>query len=254
METCKIYGCNRTSEAGPNNEAISIFLRGCNLRCPYCMNSKLVMKEKFNSLNEIPLEDIYDLIKHNEVKFVMISGGEPLFARDLRKLRDFIMDLRNGFDCRVGLSTNGTLDDRYLREVINLISFVSMDIKTSREKYNLVVDTKRKYFRHTYENIIENSEFLHFYKQIAVDSKFIGEKFDYEIRTTLYPPLVDIDTIKEIGRFIKEDTRWSLQQFRVDKNMLSDEAQNVIPYDDEMLNNILDVAKTYTKNATLKYV
>ena len=65
-----IYGFNKTSDAGPDVFAYSIFLGGCNLRCPYCMNSKLV-----TSLEEVSTIE-FDIIKKSimAIKKTTIDG------------------------------------------------------------------------------------------------------------------------------------------------------------------------------------
>ena len=66
MSLPDIYGFNKSSEAGQNEFAASLFLLGCNLRCPYCMNKKLVSEEMWEPgkpLSTIPWNTVKDQIK-----------------------------------------------------------------------------------------------------------------------------------------------------------------------------------------------
>jgi hypothetical protein len=78
--------------------------------------------------------------------------------------------------------------------------------------------------------------------------------FDYEIRTTLYPPFIDEKALRNIGGIIKEGEKWVLQQFRHTKNMLCLDAREVKPYAEKQLKHMLKIAKEFTSNTELRYV
>ena len=61
----------------PEHLACTVFTRGCNMRCPFCQNCSLVIKELFGSVYD---ED--EIIKRiekrkNILEGGCISGGEP---------------------------------------------------------------------------------------------------------------------------------------------------------------------------------
>ena len=60
-----IKGFNKCSEAGIDTFAPAIFLEGCNLCCPYCMNVNLVKRE---------VENIVDI---SEVKAYVLESKSP---------------------------------------------------------------------------------------------------------------------------------------------------------------------------------
>ncbi len=69
----------------PGKVASTVFLPGCNFRCPYCHNRDLVL----NSDNTLtPIDDIIRHIesKNNVLEGVCITGGEPLIQKDLADL------------------------------------------------------------------------------------------------------------------------------------------------------------------------
>ena len=80
-----IRGFMKTTLADyPGKVASSVFLGGCNLRCPYCHNADIV-------LNRSPKIDVKDIISHFEkrkgvIEAVCISGGEPTIWENLPDL------------------------------------------------------------------------------------------------------------------------------------------------------------------------
>ena len=75
MNLPPLYGWNKTSEAGEDVFATSVFLGVCNYRCPYCMNSKIVPKKI--KIPEKSWEPVWEHLAEHDVKIVHISGGEP---------------------------------------------------------------------------------------------------------------------------------------------------------------------------------
>ena len=63
----------------PGHVAGSFFLKGCNLRCPYCYNIGLVLPEVHpDDLSTV--EELFDHLekRRNVLSGLVISGGEPL--------------------------------------------------------------------------------------------------------------------------------------------------------------------------------
>ena len=65
----------------PGRVAGSFFLKGCNLRCPYCYNTELVLgvkNEETSSLNTI--QELFSHLEKRQgiLSGLVISGGEPL--------------------------------------------------------------------------------------------------------------------------------------------------------------------------------
>ena len=74
----KICGLNKTTLLDyPGKVAATVFLGGCNFRCPFCHNSSLVLHE--NQQPEISQEDVLNFLKKRRgiLDGVCITGGEP---------------------------------------------------------------------------------------------------------------------------------------------------------------------------------
>jgi pyruvate formate lyase activating enzyme len=239
----KIYGFNKSSEAGPDNFAPSVFLGACNFRCDYCMNSKLVLD--FASLNEVPIEDIETFVKENECEWINVSGGEVTVHPTLSLINMFIE--MQSWGCKIAISTNGFLPEKLI-EILPHIHYVTMDVKTGIHKYNEVVYAPLREKSSAIFNVM-NSLFL-----LRMTRKRTYEPFDYELRTTMYRPLVGKEEIEEIGMLLRKEERWMLQPFRQAKCMIGEDAYKVEPYTEEEMKDLLEFAKQYSDNAFIRYV
>ena len=66
----------------PGRVACTVFLAGCNFRCPFCHNAGLVTKiDKSLSYDE---RDIIEFLKERKGRLdgVCLTGGEPLLWRE----------------------------------------------------------------------------------------------------------------------------------------------------------------------------
>ena len=107
----------------PGRVACTVFLGGCNFRCPYCHNSELLAAPP--RLMEAGALLAFLEKRRGMLDGVCISGGEPCIHRDLP---DLIREIRaRGFD--VKLDTNGFFPDM-LRELLGegLIDYAAVDI------------------------------------------------------------------------------------------------------------------------------
>ena len=68
-----IHGLNKTTLLDyPGKVASTIFLGGCNFRCPFCHNSSLVLHE--NQQPEISQEDVLNFLKKILVKILKMCA------------------------------------------------------------------------------------------------------------------------------------------------------------------------------------
>jgi len=233
-----IRGFNKTSEAGFDVFATSIFLGGCNLRCPYCMNANLVRKKT----KKIDIEEIKQHVINEKVGWVMISGGEPTITEESSLIA--LLEEIKSWGCKIGMSTNGT-NPETLRQIVPHLNYVALDMKSAKnEDYDNIVGDEKL--------LIMNNVYIS--QSILAVNKLKRKDFDFEIRTTLFPPFINQAAIAEIGTLIRKSDKWVLQQFRHSKNMLDENALNIKPYDENEVKEIVDVAKRFCNNVTLRYV
>lgn len=178
----------------PGHVACTVFTGGCDLRCPFCHNSQLVLEPGKTPIDEAVL---FDLLRRRRgvLDGVAITGGEPLLQPDIG---DFISRIRDmGYS--VKLDTNGTHPAR-LAELLDAgaVDYVAMDVKNSEDRYARTVgiaDFDVSAVRRSIEVIMSTAP-------------------DYEFRTTVVAEFHDIDSFLGIGRMINGAKRYFLQGFR----------------------------------------
>lgn len=186
----------------PGCVACTVFTGGCDLRCPFCHNSQLVLAPSFAP---IPEEDVFAVLRKRRgtLDGVAVTGGEPLLQPDLA---DFLGRVRElGF--RVKLDTNGTHPDR-LASLIErgLVDMVAMDIKNSPERYAATVG-------------IENFDVS---SVRASAQLLLGGSLPYEFRTTTVAEFHDEDSFRGIGEFIRGAEKYYIQNFVDSGSLLTD--------------------------------
>ncbi len=224
----KFSGLQKTSLLDfPDRIASVLFTPGCNLRCPYCHNWKIAIDPQPPFLQEGAALNIL-LSRKRYVDSVVITGGEPCMHKELPR---FIAKLKeNGF--AVKLDTNGFFPE-VLRECMDRVSYIALDLKTSPQKYTLLGadDT---------EGLMRSIELL---KSGSVP---------FEFRTTVVPEIVEAADIPIMGELSKGAKTYALQQFIPDST-LDKRCQNVKPYAPEEIAGFAEVLKKYVAYVVLRF-
>lgn len=168
----------------PGKVACTIFLPGCNFRCPFCHNAALVTNEQADTIKE---EDLFAFLKKRQgiLDGVCITGGEPLLQQDLA---DLIGDIKK-LGYAVKLDTNGSMPER-LEALIRdgLLDMVAMDIKNTPPKYAETAGATADFS----ERICRSVALL---KQGAIP---------YEFRTTVVKEFHRVEDFAQIGCWLAE--------------------------------------------------
>ena len=122
----KIAGLQKTTLLDyPGKVACTVFLAGCNFRCPYCQNAEIAFAQ---GGEDIPQEELLAFLRRRRgiLDGVCVTGGEPLVHARIGELLRKIKAL--GY--AVKLDTNGSFPAR-LKALCaeGLVDFVAMDIK-----------------------------------------------------------------------------------------------------------------------------
>lgn len=109
----------------PDKIATVLFTSGCNLRCPYCHNWRLILNPTGPYLSA---EDALKTLEERKrfIDAVVITGGEPTINADLP---DFICTLKEN-SYLVKLDSNGLLPDM-LEKCVPHLDYIAVDVKTS---------------------------------------------------------------------------------------------------------------------------
>lgn len=193
----RIHGFNKTTLLDyPKHLASTIFIGSCNMRCPFCHNSSLVLHPE--AVPTIAIEDVLSHLnkRKNILEGVCITGGEPtLFPDELAQLIKSIKDI----GLKVKLDTNGS-NPALLKSLVKnkLLDYVAMDIKNSKESYGLSIGIKN----YNTNKVNESIEYL------------LTSPLDYEFRTTIVKEHHTSEDILSIGQWIKGANSYYLQSYK----------------------------------------
>jgi len=190
----KIHGLQKMTLLDfPGRVACTVFLGGCDFRCPYCHNFELVDGSAPAIMEEGALYAFLEK-RRGLLDGVAITGGEPTLRPDLPELMRHIRDM--GY--AVKLDTNGGHPDR-LEKILSehLADYVSMDIKNSPEKYAQTVGLAR----------------VDLEPIRACAALLMAGETDYEFRTTVVDELHSAADFEAIGAWIAGARRYFLQAF-----------------------------------------
>ena len=205
----------------PEKMACTVFTAGCNFRCPFCHNATLV-----NDINNEVVFEEYEILdflnkRQGILEGVCITGGEPLLHDDLT---EFIKKVKeSGF--KVKLDTNGSFPNK-LKYLVNnnLIDYVAMDIKNSKEKYSKTIDVKN----FDISSIEESINFL------------LQNNIEYEFRTTGVKEFHNLEDIENISLWIKGANKYFLQNFVDSGNLICD---GLSAHEPETINKMRQIAQ-----------
>lgn len=199
----RIYGLNKTTLLDyPGYVAATIFLGGCNFRCPFCQNGDLVLRPETQPV--IEEEEVFSFLEKRKgiLSGVCITGGEPTLEKDLSiKIREM---KRMGY--LVKLDTNG-----YRPEVVGellsegLLDYIAMDVKNCMEHYGETVGCG-------HINLEKIRETMHLIKNSGID---------YEFRTTVVKELHSDENMIKIGKEIEGAAAYFLQGYQESSGVIS---------------------------------
>ncbi len=229
----KIGGLMRMSLLDyPGEVACTVFMSGCNFKCPYCHNRDLVfIPENYEFMD--PEEVLSFLVRRKSLlDAVCISGGEALLQKNLISLIRRIREL--GY--LIKLDTNGYYPDR-LKEICEsgLIDYVAMDVKNTPEKYAAAVGMNESSF--DIEPIMRSMEYLK------------NGTIPFEFRTTVVREFHTGEDLEKIAEWIGSCEHYYLQKFEDSGNMIQ---SGFSAYEDEEMKELLARVQKYLPSAQLR--
>jgi pyruvate formate lyase activating enzyme len=217
----------------PGYLASTVFIGGCNFRCPYCHNADLVLRP--DSLPSFPMDFFLGFLESRKdwIEAVCVTGGEPLMHEDIEVLLSLIKER----DLLVKIDTNGAFPAR-LETLMQdkLVDYVAMDVKAPLEKYSDVTLAPV-----CLEDIRGSISLI---RQSNLPSLF---------RTTVVPGLVGGEDIQEIARLLKGAQAFQIQRF-VPNNTLDKDFENKKPFSVEEVKSFAELAKPYFSEVRIEGV
>lgn len=208
----------------PGHISATVFVGGCNFRCPFCHNRELVLHP--DKLEAFPLDYFTSFLDSREgwLEAVCVTGGEPLIHEDL----DVLLQLIRERGLKIKLDTNGSFPGR-LHEVLDrgLADAVAMDIKASKSLYSRACGIK--------VNLDDIQHSIDLIAQSSLEAMF---------RTTVVPGIIDEETIIDLGEWLPHNVVFQLQQFSPG-NTLKPDFGKIAPYPPSRLREMASAAEKY---------
>lgn len=169
----------------PGKVACTVFLNGCNFRCPYCHNAELLGDAE----EVMTVAGLMAFLRKRQgiLEGVCITGGEPTLHPELPALLGEVRAL--GYV--VKLDTNGYRPE-ILEAVLDqgLVDYVAMDLKNGPEGYAETVGLAGMELAKIRQSI-----------RLLMDSPV-----DFELRTTVAKPLHSGESITSMADWLLETT------------------------------------------------
>ena len=210
----------------PGHMACTVFTHGCNLRCPFCHNAGLVVRE---SGYIIKTEEFFDFLGKRKgiLDGVAITGGEPLLHADIAGFIARIKEM--GF--LVKLDTNGFFPDR-LESLLSagLVDYVAMDIKSSRSGYAKAVGLTAPDVSRAEKSV----------------SLLMNGGTDFEFRTTAVKGIHTVRDFELIGEWIAGDEKYFIQHFTDSGDLIGGGLE---AFDEAETAELLEATRRFVPNA-----
>ena len=187
----------------PGRAAATAFSPGCNFRCPFCHNARLVLPD--GAEESVAPEEILAYLRRRRglLDGLCLTGGEPTLQADLA---GFCREVKS-LGLLVKLDTNGSRPDTVRRLIeAGLIDYVAMDVKNGRERYAETAGVPSLDLGPVEESVALLKE----------------GRVDYEFRTTVVREFNDKNSFYGVADLISGAKKYYLQAFK-DSGDLIDE-------------------------------
>ena len=215
----------------PGQVACTVFLGGCEFRCPFCHNADLLDMSAPGIMDD---DELLEFLKKRKglLDGVAFTGGEPLLRKDLPELLVRVRDI--GYKIKV--DTNGDHPD-LLKEIVQagLADYIAMDVKNSPARYAETIG------RETFDTapVDESIQFL------------LSGQVRYEFRTTVVKQFHDEASFEAIAQWIDGADRYELQGF-VDRDTVPFAGLEACSR--EEMEHFADIVRPHVKTVELRGV
>ncbi len=215
----------------PGKLACTVFTFGCDFRCPFCHNARLVLADRADD-TRVTEEAFFSFLatRRGMLEGVCVTGGEPTLMPDLG---DFLARIKEmGFATKLDTNGNRPAALRALVEA-GVVDYVAMDIKNSLARYGETVG-------------------LPGFDTTAVEASMdylMEGHVPYEFRTTVVHGLHTPADMEAIGRRLPGVERYFLQIFHDSGDLIGDGLRAPTKAESEAL---LTALRAYVPNAQIR--
>lgn len=226
----KIHGLQKMTLLDfPGQVACTVFLGGCDFRCPFCHNWDILDPSTPVIMED---EEFFKFLNSRKglLDGVAITGGEPLVREGIPEFIEKIREL--GFNIK--LDTNGN-HPALLKKLVadGLIDYVAIDVKNSPARYGETIGIPN----FDVSKVDESIRFL------------LEGNVDYEFRTTVVKQFHDSESFVEISKWINGASHYYLQGF-VDRETVP--YSGLEAYSEEEMKDFLEIVKPHVKSINIR--
>ena len=214
----------------PGKVACTVFMAGCNFRCPFCHNASLVIDTHRNA--EISEEEVFAFLdlRGGILDGVCVTGGEPLIQPGIE---EFLKGIKER-GLLVKLDTNGSFPDKLIRLVEEgLVDYVAMDVKNSQESYGRTIG-------------IQEYDITKVHRSV---SYLLRGNVPYEFRTTVVLEFHRRSDFESLARWLGGAERYYLQQFVDSGDCIQ---KGLHAYNKNIMNQARDIVRKGVETAQLR--
>jgi pyruvate formate lyase activating enzyme len=213
----------------PGRMAAVFFLSGCNFRCGFCHNAKLMGRVEAPTMRWTDVEEACRKFRENWVESVVVTGGEPTLHSGVV---DIVSKLREwGFS--VKLDTNGSRP-RVLEKLLPLVDYVAMDVKFAPADYP------------------ERAGFADLGALTESIGMLRARAQRYEFRTTVIEAWHNEDQMHAVGEWVRGAKLHVLQAF-VPRDDLPDPVCRTLPEtSSDVMHALADILRRYVERVEIR--
>lgn len=165
-----------TSLDYPGKLACIVWSAGCNMKCQYCYNYKMITESNNGKYEELKS---FLIKRKGLLDGIVFSGGECTLNPNLEKM----IDLAKELNYLIKVDTNGS-NPKVLEKIINKIDYVAMDFKAPKYKYKEIVNLE------AFDKFEECLNIL------------LKSNVEFEIRTTLHNDLLTLEDLNNMYQYL----------------------------------------------------
>ncbi len=176
----------------PGKVATTLVVSGCEFRCPFCQNPRLLWEESGTADWDGFVEHVR--AKRSWLDGVVVTGGEPTDDPDLPSLLAALAE--EGVPAK--LDTNGSRPDVLAFLLAEqLVDYVCLDVKATASRYRDATGREG-----VADAVAESIRLL------------VRSHVEHEFRTTVFPRSVALEELPAIASGLVGGRLYALQQFR----------------------------------------
>ena len=188
MKICEIFASIQGESSLVGIPMIFIRLTGCNLRCRYCDT-----QYSYSEGEELSVDQVIDKVKQFKLKYIEITGGEPLLQNEVYELMNNLVKSYN-----VVLETNGSVSINKVNPQVKIV----MDIKTPGSGMN-----HRNYLKNI--NCLKKTDEVKFVIADREDYEWTKEFINthtFNAEEILFSPVFEMLDPAELSQWIIQDS------------------------------------------------